>query len=217
VKPKVVTVSIEQLSKADWNYKTDGTPEQIQKLAESIRRDQSAGVPAVREISSDQYEVIDGNHRLDALNLLHWSKVSVENFGPISQAEAVVIARRRNYQWFQDDVLKLSTLFRDVVLPEFPLEVLETFMPDSPEMLQSLARLSADFDWTGGGELSIGDYPLAGGDNLVQFRVLVTGSVARQLDKLGERVKGLSENPAEAKGQIITYLVKQVVGRSKAK
>ena len=217
MKPQIISVPVSQLVKADWNYKTDGTPEQIEKLAASVAHDQSAGVPAVRRLSKGKYEVIDGNHRLDVIKALNWEKVDVEDFGTISTAEAVTISRRRNYQWFQDDILRLSTLFRDVVFPEIPLEDLVKFMPDTSETLEALSRLSADFDWTNGGKIGTGDYPLMMNDNLVQFRVLVTGTVARQLDKVGEEVKSLSENPAEAKGQIIAHLLKKVVKKGRSK
>jgi len=59
---KVETMNIDNLVKAEWNYKTDGTEEQINKLIKSIKYDDSAGILAVRKLN-DKYEVIDGNHR----------------------------------------------------------------------------------------------------------------------------------------------------------
>ena len=76
---EVIKLPIEQLVKAEWNYKTDGTDEQIQKLMNSIEYDKSAGILAVRKIR-DKYEVIDGNHRLEALRRLNYKEVQVENF-----------------------------------------------------------------------------------------------------------------------------------------
>lgn len=146
-KTKLALIPFSRLSKAPWNYKSEGTPEQIAKLAESIKEDSSAGVLAVREIGKDKYEVIDGNHRLDAIEQVGWKQVPCENFGKISKARAVLVARRRNYQWFEDDKLKLASLIKDEVLKEFSMEELERFMPETKDELESLVKL-LDFDWT---------------------------------------------------------------------
>jgi hypothetical protein len=143
--PRIEEVSVGRLIPAKWNYKKTGTPEIAQKLAASIRRDRSAGVLAVRVLGKS-LEVMDGNHRLDAVKLLEWPTVMVENFGKITQAEAVLLAQRRNHQWFEDDTVALSALFKNVVLPKFDLETLEEFMPFNKTGLESLAKL-CDFDW----------------------------------------------------------------------
>lgn len=146
---QLVEIDIDDLLKADWNYKTDGTPDEIEMLAESIREDRSAGVMAVREMLVNdkiKFEVIDGNHRLDAVALVGWEKVPCENFGRISKAKAITIARRRNHQWFKDDVLKYAELFKNEVLQEFSLEQLEKFMPDSREEMENFSKL-LEFDW----------------------------------------------------------------------
>lgn len=143
--PVIEEVAVGRLIPAKWNYKKAGTPETAQKLAASIRRDRSAGVLAVRALGKS-LEVIDGNHRLEAIKLLEWPKVKVENFGKITQAEAVTIAARRNHQWFEDDTVALSALFKNVVLPKFDLETLEEFMPFNKTGLESLVKL-CDFNW----------------------------------------------------------------------
>lgn len=215
MKPKVMTVLVSRLVKAAWNYKTDGTPEQIDKLAASAEHDKSVGVLAVRELPNGKLEVMDGNHRLDVLDKLGWKKVMVENFGSITEAEAVTVAHRRNYQWFQDDVLKLSTLFRDVVLPVYPLEDLSKIMPDTIAELSSLVRLSADFDWTTGGELSMGgEGSGVTVNNMIQFNVIVTRPDAVRLDNLKSEVKNVSGNGPVARGQVIAYLLK-LAGKKK--
>lgn len=158
-KPEIIKVKIEQLIPADWNYKKDDEFKAV-KLQKSILEDGSLGVPAVREMSGMEtdnglqiYEVGDGNHRLEAVrnlaieNIERWGEIEVENFGAISKARMVLIARRRNHLWFEDDVIKYAELFRDVVLPEYPnLETLETYMPESLEELESYEKL-LDFDW----------------------------------------------------------------------
>ena len=144
-KTQLVEMNIEDLVPADWNYKSDGTSEEITKLSKSIIEDQSAGVVAVRELD-DKFEVIDGNHRLEALKLLKWKKVPCENFGSISKAKAITIARRRNHKWFDDDLLAYAELFTNEVLKEYDIDTLQTFMPDSTEEMRNFEKL-LEFDW----------------------------------------------------------------------
>jgi len=144
-KTQLVQINIADLKPAEWNYKTDGTEEQIEKLAASIKEDSSAGVLAVREVDG-KFEVIDGNHRLKAVKNLKWQKVPCENFGDISKAKAIIVSRRRNTQWFEDDTVKYAEIFRDDVLQEYSLDDLEKIMPESREDMENLAKL-LDFDW----------------------------------------------------------------------
>lgn len=143
---QLVHINIKDLFPADWNYKTDGTPEQIEKLCNSIKEDSSAGVVAVREYNGG-FEVIDGNHRLTALKKLKWKEIPCENFGGISKAKAITIARRRNHKWFDDDVIAYAEIFKNDVLDEYTIEQLETFMPDTKEEMENLEKI-LDFDWT---------------------------------------------------------------------
>lgn len=147
--PKIEIIKIGNLIKADWNYKSEGTQDMIEKLARSIEEDKSAGIPAVRELNgtrAGKYEIIDGNHRLDALLLLGWKEVQCENFGKISKAKAILISKRRNTQWFKDNLLKSAELFTNDVLPEIPLDQICKFMPESKESLEYLKELMS-FNW----------------------------------------------------------------------
>ncbi len=145
-KTQLVEIDIKDLFPAGWNYKTDGTPEQIQKLCNSIKEDRSAGVIAVREMNGG-FEVIDGNHRLKAVKKLRWKEVPCENFGEISKAKAITIARRRNHKWFDDDIIAYAEIFKTDVLDEYTIDQLEPFMPDTKEEMENLEKL-LDFDWS---------------------------------------------------------------------
>ena len=144
---QLAQINMEDLIKADWNYKTDGSEKQISKLMNSIDEDKSIGVLAVREIEKEKFEVIDGNHRLEAIKRLGWEKVPCENFGTISKAKAITIARRRNHKWFEDDILSYAELFTNDVLSEYSIEELEKFMPETKKELEDLEKL-VDFDWS---------------------------------------------------------------------
>jgi len=143
---KVRIEKVSNLILADWNYKSDGTQEMIQKLANSISLDKSAGILAVRKMKSGKYEVIDGNHRLKAILLLGWEQVFVEDFGSISKATAVIISKRRNDKWFDSDNIALAQLFKEDVLKEYSIDDLEKIMPDTREEIENFTKL-LDFDW----------------------------------------------------------------------
>ena len=145
IRTQLAEINVEDLVKADWNYKTDGTDEQIEKLMESIKVDKSVGVLAVRE-KDKMFEVIDGNHRLEAVIRLGWKKVPCENFGDISKGKAITIARRRNHKWFEDDILAYAEIFKSDVLEEYSIDELEKFMPDTKEEMENLEKM-LEFDW----------------------------------------------------------------------
>ena len=142
---QLANIDIKDLHKAEWNYKTDGTEEQIEKLINSINQDKSVGVLAVREVE-DGFEVIDGNHRFEAVSRMDWKEVPCENFGSITKATAITIARRRNHKWFEDDILAYAEIFNESVLAEYDIGELEKFMPDTKEEMESLSKM-LDFDW----------------------------------------------------------------------
>lgn len=137
-KPTIQVIPIHQLLPAPWNYTEEGTPERLETLKNSIIRDKSAGVPAVRQLGSSRFEVIDGNHRLQILLELGWKEVTCENFGKISQAEAITISRRRNHDWFPSREGALDLLLKEVVMPEIPAEELANFMPETLDDLKDI-------------------------------------------------------------------------------
>jgi hypothetical protein len=146
--PELIKVPLTQLIPAKWNYKRDD-PDAAAKLVTSIKQDHSAGVPVVRWLNNlEKYEVIDGNHRLIALQRLaerdpFWQEITVENFGEISDAKAVLISRRRNHDWFTEETALVTDLMVNTVIPEFPeLQTIAPFMPETAEELKKYYDLS---------------------------------------------------------------------------
>ena len=142
----IIEIPIGDLVPAEWNYKAQGEEEAVTRLINSIEKDKSAGVPAVRVLPKGKYEVIDGNHRLTALQQLGWKNVICENFGKISKGTAITIARRRNHKWFEDDTAALGLLYRDFVVPEFGLDSLDLFMPEGADGIQNIIDVT-ELDW----------------------------------------------------------------------
>jgi len=148
-KTKIVEVPISQCVQAPWNYKNDLSPEEAAKLRKSIQRDGSPGVMAVREIARGKYEFIDGNHRLQVLQEMGIDKLRVENFGNLKQADAVLIARRRNAQYAKADPAKWGVLLRDVVSEEISLAEAATVTTETEEELMAAIKM-LEYDWSKG-------------------------------------------------------------------
>lgn len=138
----IIDVEVKDLIPADWNYKKDGSDARNDKLKESILQDRSAGILAVRELEDGTYEIIDGNHRLKSILKLGVPKLKVENFGKISKADAILVARRRNFSWFEDDLVQLGKLLDEVVLDEYSIDDLIEFMPDDRSDIEKLIKLN---------------------------------------------------------------------------
>lgn len=178
IEPTLKRVPITALVPADWNYKVKSTPDQEERLWASIVRDKSAGVLATRVLADGKREVIDGNHRLEVLRKRGVASVIVEDFGKISQAEAVAISVRRNEQWFKNNVPALNVLLRDVVVPEIPVGDLLAFMPD-PDKLNDMLN-----------NVLKGDKSSA--RNVVPFQYRVLVEVAGEIQQ-GELIKRLEK------------------------
>ena len=146
---KVTEVKISELVEAEWNYKTDGTPEEIDRLKKAICFAKSCGVLMVRELDSGKFEVMDGNHRLKAIRELKWEKVPIENCGKITKARAIVLTRQRNEQWFKDDRLQLANLYDEFVFPEFGKEELAAITSDEVIDLDIMEQLAKEDGWEG--------------------------------------------------------------------
>ena len=195
---QIIEMNINKVINAEWNYKKEGTDEQYEKLIKSIQKDKSVGVLAVREIEKDGkefFEVMDGNHRLEAARRMNWDKVPIENFGPISLANAVIIARRRNHNWFEDDKLKLANLFNDVVFGEINIEELKGFMPESEEELLAYKNIG-DFDWTAPDEKN---FDSDGGVQLKKIMIDIPEETYNVWLKIKERMKDNLDIENEAK------------------
>jgi len=61
-----IEIPIDQLIKADWNYKKEHETTK-EKLKENIKRNGQIENIIVRRLDSGFYEVVNGNHRFDAI------------------------------------------------------------------------------------------------------------------------------------------------------
>lgn len=138
------TIETFRLHKALWNYKTDD-PALLEKLKTNIAANGFIQNILVRKLNEEYFEVLNGNHRLEAIWHLGITQVTAYNFGTITQAQAERIAIETNETTFKPDHLKLAGLLRDIQQTK-PIEDLEASMPFDIEQLRRYNEM-LDFHW----------------------------------------------------------------------
>lgn len=141
---KYKLIDISRCVKADWNYKDDNE-ELTTKLMENIKRNGQVENLLVRTLDTGFLEVVNGNHRYEALKRLGAKQVMVYDLGEITNAEAYRIAVETNETKFATDQVKLADLIKDMT-QQFSTEDLVATMPYSSEQLGNFISMT-DFDW----------------------------------------------------------------------
>lgn len=129
-------IEISKLIKAAWNYKKDDDI-LMDKLIENIRRNGQIENIIVRELDGGTFEVVNGNHRLDALTVLGFSDVYCYNLGKISEQTAKRIAVETNETKFQSNLDSLADLVRGIV-DEFTIDDILLSSPFSEEEINQM-------------------------------------------------------------------------------
>ncbi len=136
-------LEVSKLVKADWNYKDDDE-KRLDDLVNNIKRNGQIENLIVRKLGS-KYEIVNGNHRYDALVKLKQTHAIVCNKGDITKEEAIRIAIETNETKFPNDNLKLAELL-NVMLDEYTMEDLTGTLPYSQKEIENFQNL-LDFDW----------------------------------------------------------------------
>jgi hypothetical protein len=144
---KTVSVKVDDLVPAPWNYKTHGDPETMKRFVESIRQGMTAIHVAQMDEDPDNesYEVCDGNHRLEAIYKLIEEGESiltlpVYNHGRLTLNQRKAIAIRYNEWRFESNLTDLVQCLSDIQdeMPEFE--------DSSPYSEDEVERLIASLD-----------------------------------------------------------------------
>jgi len=137
-------MDITKLVKAEWNYKGEDA-EKSGKLQENIKRNGQIENIIVRELETGFYEVVNGNHRYDAMKEIGFKFAVVHNKGKISLSQAKRIAIETNETRFETDQLKLAELLGDIS-QEFNIDDLAITMPfNADEITNMVDVLGFDF------------------------------------------------------------------------
>ena len=137
-------INIGRLVKADWNYKEDDAY-LLEKLVENIKRNGQIENLIVRELPSGFYEIVNGNHRFDALRILNKEDVVVYNLGLISTQHAQRIAIETNETRLESDYIKMAGIMKEIATHYEP-EDLRVTMPFTENHFENLMNATS-FDW----------------------------------------------------------------------
>lgn len=129
-------IPINKLVKASWNYKNENDF-LAKKLIENIRRNGQIENIIVRELDDDKFEIVNGNHRLDAFISLGLETIHCFNLGKVSLENAQRIAIETNETKFETDSIRLSILLKDII-EEFSFEDVNLTMPFTENELSDM-------------------------------------------------------------------------------
>jgi hypothetical protein len=155
-------MGVDSLVKAEWNYK-DENEYVSKKLVRSIKKSGFLVNMVVRELDTGYFEVVDGNHRHDAVIEAGLKEVLVCNLGKVSVEEAKRQAVQINETRYRADFLKLSDVMKDLEI-EFGKDDLMETMPFTEDEYKGLIELDLppslknsvdDGDKKGGGRMAI--------------------------------------------------------------
>jgi ParB family chromosome partitioning protein len=147
---KVIELPILEIERSPYQPRREFSETQIQELADSIKNNGLVQPPVVRKNSSGKWELISGERRLRAAQLLNWRKIEVvvrdvdditaatmtqtenlqrEDLNPIEEAESYKILQD-SFSLSQQDVAERvgkarATVANAVRLLELPEEVRE--------------------------------------------------------------------------------------------
>jgi len=138
-------IETNRLVKAEWNYKDDDEFKSA-RLQENLKRNGQIVNLIVRRLTTGYYEVLDGNHRLDAILKLAWPSVICYDLGEISDAKAKRIAVEINETRFTTNYPKLAQTIKDLK-EEFSDDDLLATLPFTEREFQALEDMTVEFDW----------------------------------------------------------------------
>ncbi|MBX3045143.1 MAG: DNA modification methylase [Candidatus Kapabacteria bacterium] len=125
----------EILIKADWNYKEEDEFTSKQ-LVNNLKKNGQIENIHVRKLKTGYYEVVNGNHRLDACDVLGKEFIIAYDHGNISLAQAQLIAIETNETKFKANQEKLTLLIQNLKI-EIPEEDLKLTLPYDEDFLKT--------------------------------------------------------------------------------
>lgn len=137
-------VSLTQLEFAPWNYKKDDDG-QAGKLRSSIERTGCCvdlNIAQRKEAPEDfQYEVIDGNHRLQVYKDIGVKRILCKLHGRLSKVDRMRVGVELNEHKFEPNIVKLADCMAKIS-EQFGLDDLKSTMPFTEGEIKAYGNLS---------------------------------------------------------------------------
>ena len=137
---KLLNIDPKDLSPNPWNT-NQVDPDNMERLSASLERHGWVKPALVRETALG-FQILGGQHRVEAAIDLGHDTVPVINLGDISDVKAKEIGLIDNARYGQDDALELAELLTDLGGPD----ALAVFLPIGEEDLANLATEIDDED-----------------------------------------------------------------------
>ena len=129
---------------AQWNYKGED-PELMERLKANIVANGAVENLVVRSIGQGKYEVVNGNHRLQAYKELNMKTALCYDMGDISDAMAKRMAVELNETRFPSDAKKLASLLNELK-EEYGFDELKMTSPlDEESLSHTLSSFSENW------------------------------------------------------------------------
>ena len=114
-KQAIQTIKTSELNPNSWNTNIV-SPDNQQKIEESIRRFGMFKPLVCRTLENGQIEIIGGQHRWEAAKALGIEIVQIVNLGVIDDKKAKEISLVDNGRYGSDDALRLADLLKNLDL-----------------------------------------------------------------------------------------------------
>lgn len=142
-------IKVDSLIPADWNYKVTEGPKHdflVGQLVNNFKRNGQVENIIVRLLDTGFYEVVNGNHRLEAAKICGMSNMICYDLGKVSLAEAKRLAAETNETKFDADAIKYAELIKEIH-DEFGLSsIADTLALTKDEIQNKLDLLGFDWD-----------------------------------------------------------------------
>jgi len=140
-------VQIDKIKPNNYNPKPDYNESEelkveFEKIKNSLRVHGQVDPLQVREVK-DYYELINGYHRLKAMEELGFKEAEIKNFGKISEEEAIKIALSMEELRIPLDIIETAKLVKRIKDSEVGLEGLPYLEEEIKQKIELL-----EFDWS---------------------------------------------------------------------
>jgi len=202
IKPRFRLAPLNTLITAVWNYK-ENSEEMKEKLKTNIKLNGFVQNLVVRKLG-DKYEVVDGNHRLEALLEMKYKEVQVCDVGVITDKQAYILSINLNETKFENDEWKLANLIKDLS-QDMEVEELENILPFGLGNIESMIS-TADIDWE---NLEVKDIEETDKGGYSTIMVQVTDDVYATWEKWCKQVQ--EETDSTSKAYAFEYAIARVM------